>query len=288
MSHTENHHSADNAELEAFAHQYIALDGTPNCRDLGGYLKKDKAGNAQRVKSNAFLRSGELSSLTESDWLKLAGKNLKYICDFRRPDERANSPTTLPTDGLIDILDLSIAPGNHSSFLKDILLNTDLTADLSRESMREINRCLVLDNKETYKAFLNTAFNLEANESMLFHCSAGKDRTGFGAALILMCLDFDRKTIMNDYMVTRQYFRAKDQLVSLMNRWAGNTKDKQQQVKKLNLEALTPLMDIEPSYLQAAFDAIDGEFGDSDTYLREFYGISTKDKQEFQQRFLTD
>jgi Protein tyrosine/serine phosphatase len=102
----------------------------------------------------------------------------------------------------------------------------------------------------------------EENTPLLFHCSAGKDRAGFGAALFLASLGVDRKIIIDDYLLTNKYLKDKySDIVAQM-------------------PVLKPLFEVRKEYILAAFEVIDNEYGGIDSYLTNQLGVNLKRMRE--------
>jgi protein-tyrosine phosphatase len=249
---------------------HIPLQGTPNFRDLGGY----KNTHGKTLVRGKFFRSGVLSGLSDEDLEKLAELNIRTICDFRREEESLRDPTRLQAEKLV----LSIDPGSQSKAFTE-LADHDARYDMA-QFMREINAAFALDHVATYKQMLDAVENLEADEALLFHCSAGKDRTGFAAALILSILDVPRNIIMQDYLLTADYFDVDVQLPYLIAKYAQHGFD------KVDAEQFRPVLEVRRDYLQAAFDAIDQQYGDTDTYLAEAFGMTESERKQWQRRFM--
>ena len=141
--------------------------------------------------------------------------------------------------------------------------------------MRAINRDFVLKHSDIYSQFLKQILTLKNETSLLFHCAAGKDRTGFGAALFLSCLNVDRKTIHHDYLLTAEYFVPAVELVNIQQRathvdW-----------NKYKIKRLTPMLEVHPDYLDSAFAAIEEQWGNTETYIREALKINDDEINEF-------
>ncbi len=111
---------------------------------------------------------------------------------------------------------------------------------------------------------------------MLVHCAAGKDRTGFAAALLLTVLGVPREVVLQDYLLSGEYFIAEEQLDYLRAKYGMN----------LEADLLLPVLRVAPEYLQAAFDAIDEEFASFEAYLEEALGVNAAQQEELRRRYL--
>ena len=256
--------------------QHIPLHGTPNLRDLGGYNSRC----SRSVAKNRIFRSGTLAYLNEKDWSTLENLNLGVICDFRREDEQIREPTKPPAALPIKIISLSVGAGSHTDYLQYVLGSESEDSESVRQMMRSINRDFVLKHSDIYSQFLKQILTLKNETSLLFHCAAGKDRTGFGAALFLSCLNVDRKTIHHDYLLTAEYFVPAVELVNIQQRathvdW-----------NKYKIKRLTPMLEVHPDYLDSAFAAIEEQWGNTQTYIREALKITDDEIAQLQNKFL--
>ncbi|MBT8138979.1 MAG: tyrosine-protein phosphatase [Gammaproteobacteria bacterium] len=257
--------------------RHIPLNGTPNLRDLGGYTNR----HGKAVATGRMFRSGTLAYLDQQDWEKLGAMKLRVICDFRRDDEKKREPTIAPTDLDISIIELPVGVGSHTGFVTELLTQDKHSADSMADVMVGINRAFVLEHREPFQRVLEIALALQDDESMLFHCSAGKDRTGFAAAVLLSCLDVERDRVMEDYLLTREYYHPETELKRFQARmpdvdWAS-----------LYSERMLPMLDTRADYLGAAFDAIDAHFGSTDAFLADALGVDADMREELQSKFLS-
>ncbi len=220
----------------------LPLEGAYNVRDLGGY----KAANNKIVKWGKVFRSGDLNHLTEADLDYLASIPLITDIDFRDSTEIAVAPDKTP-GSLKNQIFLPIATGNVIDFK-----NVDSSSVASL--LVEGNKHFVRENQEQYRKFFQILMD-EDSAPLLFHCSAGKDRAGFAAALFLSSLGVDRKTVVEDYLLTNQYL--KDKYQSMID----------------SIPYLAPLLEARPEYIQAAFDVIDKEYGGMENYLTKYLQV---------------
>lgn len=186
--------------VEYAAERHLPMAGGYNFRDLGGFV----GDGGKRIVWGKFFRADDLASLTDSDLAYLASIPIVTLVDFRTDRERSNAPNNIPKS-VKNTLNAPVAPGF-------------LGPDAGRGSpfpdadsfMLAMYRDLALDPgiAETYRRFFARAQSRE-DAPMLFHCSAGKDRTGIGAAFILAALGVDRETIFADYEASNIYLGDK-------------------------------------------------------------------------------
>lgn len=120
--------------------------------------------------------------------------------------------------------------------------------------MEDLNRAMVNEAKPQYTEFFKIMSDAD-NLPVVFHCTAGKDRTGFGAALFLASLGVDRETIYRDYLLSVKHVERKYRHVMESE------------------PRMAPLLTVRRSYLKAAFDEIDKRYGGVDRYLTEQLGV---------------
>ena len=177
----------------------IPLEGASNLRDLGGWL----VAGGRRVRPGLVFRSATLARLTEADQGQVAALGLRTVCDFRGAKESTQAPSRLPPGAARGALPIEPSVG---ASLRDLL---------AREASTGEDVVLLLGR--AYHAYGTTwlpayrrLFELLLGPGrlpLLFHCSAGKDRTGMGAALLLLALGATRETAIADYVATDRLWR---------------------------------------------------------------------------------
>jgi protein-tyrosine phosphatase len=177
----------------------LLLDGASNVRDLGGW----PVAGGRRVRAGRIWRSAALHALTEADLGRLAGTGVRTICDLRGAQEAARAPSRLPAGA--EAHPLPIEPFIGAS-LRDILARGAESGEGAVALLRQAYLAYVTDHLGAYRRLFALLLQ-EARRPLLFHCSAGKDRTGIGAALILTVLGADRATVMADYAATDRLWR---------------------------------------------------------------------------------
>lgn len=240
---------------------YVDLQGTHNFRDIGGYPTKD----GKRVAYGKLFRSDDLHELTQEDIRYLQNMGLKTIIDYRNEHERAKREdvdipgvTTYYLDPKADTAALA-----SSSFAKDEkqVMKT-LTAAQARHMMIEQNRQFVLSDtsKQAYRAMFDVMLD-ENNIAIDQHCRGGKDRTGFGIALILSALGVSKEDILHDYMLTNHYKHEKNE---------RSLKKLMEETQNADLvQAVRYMKEAQEEFLLTALDLIDEEYGDALSFLKQ-------------------
>ncbi|MCW5632895.1 MAG: tyrosine-protein phosphatase [Rubrivivax sp.] len=238
----------------------LPLAGATNFRDLGGYRGRDD----RPVRWRRLFRSDHLGALTAADHALLADIGLGAAFDFRGIDERAAAPYEVP--GLAQHA-LPIEPTVAQRMQEMVDDGRELTVPAVEGLMRDLYRSLVGERAPRFAEFF--VHLLRADAPIVFHCTAGKDRTGVAAALVLLALGVPHDVVMQDYLLTNDVFKPP---------WAPRP--------GLAPGVTQALWGVQPSYLQAALDVVDREFGGPQTYLREVIGLDTERMRALEQRYL--
>lgn len=179
----------------------VALAGCSNLRDLGGY----RAADGRRVRFGQVFRSASLAALTEADLAAVARLGLRTVCDLRGVREGERAPSRLPGAAAPRVVTLPIEPKIGAS-LRDLLAREEATGEDAYELLRSAYRAYATDHLPAYRAMIGLLLEPDGRP-LLFHCSAGKDRTGFGAALLLTALGVPREAVVADYLATNRLWR---------------------------------------------------------------------------------
>lgn len=238
------------------AERHLPMTGGYNYRDLGGYKTTD----GKYIKWGKIFRSDDLHNLTDIDLKFLSSIPLISIVDFRSEQEMASAPDKNPSSVKTNYA-YSISPGNlMAAVTSDI---SKLTAEYADTLMMQMNELLVIDSAciNQYRKFF-ALLQDEGNIPLMFHCSAGKDRTGMGAALILFTLGVDEQTIVEDYLASNIYLA-----------------DKYAKYKSEN-PALTPLFEVKSQFLQAGLNRIKKDYGSVEEFLTKALDVDIQKMRE--------
>ena len=238
------------------------LQGASNFRDVGGYRNAD----GRRVRRGQVFRSDHLAGLTGEDVVRLQSLGIGHSLDFRGVNECAATPYTLPG---VQRVALTIEPTVIARMQALVAQGVVPTAEETVDLMRETYRDFVNHNAATFGRFLKHL--LEQPTPQVFHCTAGKDRTGFAAALLLSALGVDRPTIEHDYLLTNQLYRRDARLEG-----QGHP------------HVMKVLWQVQPEFLHAAFEAVDAQHGGMHEYLHGAIGLSPQELPELQRLMLED
>lgn len=276
------------AQAAAYNRHSISLEGVDNARELGGYRTQD----GRTVKFGKLLRTGKLVDATEQDKQRLQNTyHVTKIFDFRTPLERTPDPDpaipgaqayqysvlgTLP----VPQLDLSTDQGKQSleTYVRSIA-SLDKDGTFVDQYYRDMYRTFYTSEEglNAYRNFFRDLLNANGN-TVLWHCSAGKDRAGNAAMLVLTVLGVDRETIIEDFLNTNYYYqddmkKAHDIVYNL----TGNEKTAQDFASNWGVKR---------SWLEVSFATIDKQFGSMDNFIHKGLGLSDQDIEKLQAAYL--
>ncbi|MEO1055749.1 MAG: tyrosine-protein phosphatase [Actinomycetota bacterium] len=178
----------------------IVLEGCHNCRDLGGYETAD----GRRVRWGELYRSSDLYALTDDDVSRIDELGIATVFDLRSPEEAIARPSRLPAGPAIEQRHAPSTRARPFETLEDMIvadtLPTPDTNEVTAVYVGQLQSGLV----DEFRRMVELAADATARP-LLFHCAAGKDRTGLGAGLLLGALGVPRATIVADYDLTTQY-----------------------------------------------------------------------------------
>jgi len=228
----------------------VVLEGASNVRDLGGW----PSARGGRVAYGRVFRAAALARLTEADRVGLAALGLRTVCDFRGRKERARAPSRL--DGLagLEVRSIPIEPSIGAS-LADILATREATGEDVLDLLRRAYLSYAFDWAHCYRAVFDLILEPE-RLPLMFHCSAGKDRTGFAAALVLTALHVPWEAVVQDYLATNRLWRSDPELA-----------------RELPPSVAEKLLGVHAELLETAFDAMRRECGSVDRYLATVLGL---------------
>ncbi|MCS6871591.1 MAG: tyrosine-protein phosphatase [Anaerolineae bacterium] len=247
----------------------IPFERVPNFRDFGGYPTQD----GRYVRRGLLYRSGALSDLSERDIAKLRELGIKLICDLRT-DLEANESPDVPLDG-VQLWRLPVIQQEESAVKARTFLFDRHRLD---EVMIETYQTFVREKAHVFGAAI-TRFADPANLPALFHCSAGKDRTGILAALLLGALGVSDELIVADYTLSNFHYEA--------FRKSVEPQAHRLRALRLSLDDLQPMLVSDPAYMEAVLKAIRDECGSIEAYLVQKAGVSPETLARLREVFLS-
>ena len=255
--------------------RYIDIPGMNNTRDLGGMRTKD----GRVIRPNMLYRSSKLYDLRDPDWFM---QNVGLVVDMRSTKEIDEKPD--PKIPGVEYLHLPIFEEKAEGVTRDKgserkLGGSDPEAAIGR--MAAIYGRFVTDeySLSQYRRFIRLL--LEPREkAVLWHCTAGKDRTGCGAMFIQELLGTDREDIMADYLITNEYLKEEvGSFLDMFEKRPGGLDERSR-------GSILAIMSAREEYLLAVYRAVEAGYGDFDTFIREGLGISDDERRLLQDKYL--
>ncbi len=238
----------------------LALAGASNFRDLGGY----QGSGGRTVRWRKLFRSDHLAALTPEDARTLGTLGVGRAFDFRGTTERAAVPYDVAG---VAQYSLPIEPTVVQRMKELAEAGEQITPDHAVALMQQTYRAFVHDNAGRFATLFEHL--LESDAPLVFHCTAGKDRTGFAAALILMALGVPRDVVMRDYLLTNDFYR----MPVLADPRAPN-------------EVLNVLWRVQEDFLNAALDAVDADYGGMPIYLERELRVGEAERRRLEALYL--
>lgn len=245
------------------------MESLENFRDIGGIKTID----GRTVIEKQFLRSAEFANLSKSDISELLNVfDLKWDIDFRSALEVKQVPDEVIEGVTYEHLDVVGAKNDQAAAVQANMTNPDVKLDGKKIMIEGYEEMVSSESgRKAYSEFL-TGFLTHPNETTLFHCTGGKDRTGIGAALILSSLNVSQELILEDYLKTNEGLKNSDKVSMEQYKKAGLSAEK--------IDQLEEMSKADPTYLEAAFNKIKSEYGNLDNYFTKGLGLPADFKEQ--------
>ncbi|MBW8481742.1 tyrosine-protein phosphatase [Actinomadura parmotrematis] len=262
---------AATARTAAAVPRVIAVDGAANVRDIGGYA----AASGRHVRYGLVYRAATLSKVTPAGVRALAGLRLTAAVDFRSTGEIASDGKDRLPAGVTPVA----APINAASAslldLGPALANAVAAPDKSAAFMELSYRGFIHDPASRAR-FAATLRRIAAGKGpVLYHCTAGKDRTGTMTAILLTLLGVDRATVYRDFLRSNAELAAGNAATEAKLRAVG-----------IDPAFLVPFLTVRRSYLDAAFDQIRRDYGSFDAFAARGLGVDAATRAALRNRLL--
>jgi len=249
----------DKGEKLIASERLIPMEGVLNFRDLGGIPTKD----GRVVRWGKFYRSGKLSELSKRDLRYFTTLGVKTVADFRDDEEIKKDPNRYPENYVVERIRMPIGDtsGNMQRELRKTVKKANPDNFDSEKFVADVMVEFIDSFAFQYQPFMEYVSN-PAKTPILFHCTAGKDRTGLGAALVLAMLGVEREVIFGDYLMSNYYRNKKI-----------NSSLRKATLMGVHQKIVQPLVEVKSSYIVAAFEAIDRKYGSVENFLSVEYGM---------------
>ena len=252
-----------NQSFQSEKFRKLSMDGSYNTRELGGYKTTD----GKSVKWGVLFRSDKLSDISLEDQKYLKNLGIQRIVDFRSKAEKAEDPDKIPEG--VTYIEMPIEVDGAMRTKIEAILKGEINRNV-KDFLIEANEEFIKNYSHIYSKFLKDL--AKEQKPTMFHCTAGKDRAGFAAAITLIAIGVSKEDAINDYMKTNEYTAERiDEMISKIELMS---------LYQTDGELLRPLLGVEREYLEAAFKAAENEYGSIENYIRSGLNISEKEIQQ--------
>lgn len=263
-----------------FVIRRIHLQGAENTRDLGGFRTTD----GKVIKKGRLIRSGELGKLTYSDVQLLKNEyGLRKIVDLRTDMEIEHKPDP-EIEGVefehIPFVDTQVVGITREknivvSAIKKILTMEETATDY----MESMYRALITNDFciQNIKRFFDVLLENEEG-SVIFHCSAGKDRVGAACMILLSILGVSKDIILKDYLATQKFGQKYNQKYESLAKWISKN-------AKVS-EYATIFLSTNKNFILAMYDEIEKRYGTVERYAEECLGLNREKREKLRLMYL--
>lgn len=281
--------SNDDNATEPMRERVIAFEGIENGRDMGGLVMQD----GRTVRFDMLVRSGNLATATDGDVAVLTNRfQLSDVFDFRFDAEIAAAPDRVISGvtytQLSTLPEAFIAAMSSGSSSQEAIDTRDIGSlvigkafdPLAQAFARQFYPFIVASAQAQnyYGQFLRGV--LAAKGGVLWHCSQGKDRAGWGSAFVLAALGASRQVIVDDFDLSNQSYAARVEELSAMVR------DKEGGAEAVAF--IQAMVGVSRENFEATLDLIDQQYGSLSTYIVNQLGFSEAEQQQLRAKYLTD
>ena len=263
------------ARSPIIAERRLPLEGSRNFRDLGGYETTD----GRRVRWGRLYRSDDLGGLSDADREYLQRIGIRLICDFRSDLERTAVPAVEMTARGMSTVSLTIQSGSMDPAVMRRKIRTGGVVGLEMErTLQSAYASYVTDYAHEWASMFERIADPD-NLPAVLHCTAGKDRTGFASALVLLALGVPREVVYEDYLLTNVYLENFRRFVM---RWTPLYS-----FFRTSNDDLLPLLEARRLYLETSIATIERLYGSLDAYLEGELGVDAKRRAALHQNLLS-
>ncbi len=252
----------------------IEIKKINNFRFLGGINNSE----GKKLKDSLIYRSGNLHQLKSRSFDEFEKFNINKVIDLRTKQEIIKEPDQIPKNISYKNYPAFEDKNNEMANAKKLALKGKISANDADKRMIKFYTDYISENPEVIKKIITEI--LDSQQPILYHCTAGKDRTGMITALILKILKFDDSVIFEEYL---QSNNIRQKVIQKRLNLANNLHFI---FPKLDIGVIEKTSWIERNYLQSAFNEIDKKYGSMDNYIHQVLEISESQREIYIQKFL--
>jgi protein-tyrosine phosphatase len=256
----------------------VGIASIPNLRDIGGYTTSD----GHIVATGLVYRANQLSGIPAADMEKLAALGLVTAYDLRTAEEAEKRPDELPESVKYVWLDVladspQAGPAQLEALMQDPAAANEVLGGGQAEAGFQASYREFVSLPSAQKEFRNLYLGLADKDRLpaVFHCTTGKDRTGWAAAALLTLLGVPRETVMEDYL------RSNDNILTAYQAAIDGFTD-----AGGDPEIPKAILGVKEEYLEAAFDEMESNYGSVENYFADALGIDTAQQEALRRVYL--
>ncbi|NRA40966.1 MAG: tyrosine-protein phosphatase [Pseudomonadales bacterium] len=258
----------------ALSDRVVDLQSVSNFRDLGGY----PTACGRSVKWGKLFRSATLTHASDQDIDTIVSQlGINHVIDLRKARELDLEPQP---ERLLAHIHYHWLPINLDGTTREDIdrrLAEGSAAEAFEGLLIDVNRNMVLQHQDDVKRWFDIV--LHAETPILFHCTEGKDRTGFTAAIFLLAMGVEKDVVMQDYLLTNLTHRK-----SIAERIASSAVLSSFEVDAKDLERL---LSVDEDYLNAGLAQIEQSYGSVSAYLEQALDIDAEKLALLKQKYLS-
>jgi len=238
----------------------VGLQGARNFRDLGGCPTAD----GRQLRWGRVFRSGHLAALTPADHQVLGALGVQTVVDFRGPLERAEAPPAVALPASIEVVLLPVGDGSVERRELIERIRSGQLAQLTSEDMVAFYLLTLDAHADVFGGVLARVADPDSH-ALVFHCTAGKDRTGLVAALLLTALGVPEPVVLDDYELTNRFRAA---------RRVGELRPELEELG-IDIDELLPFFTAPRAVLAGTLEGVRQRYGSVEAYLLEEAEVSS-------------
>jgi len=272
-----------------FKQQFIPVKGIVNARDLGGYIMQD----GRKLRDGLLIRAAHLADATDADLEYLASLPVAKVIDFRKDEEKKGKDDRMVprAEYICHVIDASgnlvkqatenekrLFTGHKQFDIKKFMIMAAFNS-MAQRIAQQMYPNLVNDPEcqKQFARFFRLILETE-NGAILYHCTQGKDRTGFASALILAALGADRDTIVADFDATNRVYEKDVRRCCRNVRLMGG--------KEVEIATVKSFLGANTDNFIKALDSINKDYGSIEAYLKGPIGLTDQDIITLRERYL--
>lgn len=240
----------------------VSLQGGSNFRDLGGYRTAD----GRTVRRGSVFRSAHLGALTDADRLTMGRLGVRTVVDLRGVNEAAETPHRIEGLGC-RIVGAHIEPGVGEK-IRGAVADGSATPFVMMGFLTDHYRDYPRRCAPGFRTLFATLSD-DDHRPLVFHCTAGKDRTGFASALLLTLLGVPWETVMEDYLRTNDL-------------WTGHIG----RYPELDIDTRAAIVEARTPYLEAAFEVVRADYGSAEAFADKALGLDAQARERLKKDLL--